>query len=216
MAGIFVKDGWNGFNILHTAASRVGAMTVGWAGEGVPAMAADPPAVLFLLGVDELPLAPFGGSFKVYIGSHGDRGAAVADVILPGAAFSEKPATWVNMEGRVQRSLRAVFPPGDAREDWTIIRALAEMLGVRLPYDSLDQLRARIGTEWPSLVSEGLGAVAWDGDTPSSGEAPTGPARPRPTDYYSSNPILRASPTMQACVREILGQQKPRLLEAAE
>ncbi len=217
LAGLFVREGWTGFNILHTAASRVGAMTIGWAGEGLAAMMSDPPAVLFLAGVDEVPLARFTASFKIYVGSHGDRGAAVADVILPGAAFSEKPGIWVNMEGRVQRALRAVFPPGDAREDWTIYRALAEVLGVRLPYDSLDQLRGRIAAEWPTLAEIGLMPVAWE--APEAGAAagsPAGPARPRATDYYSSNPILRASPTMQACVREILEGRRQPMLEAAE
>ncbi len=214
LSGLFVKDGWNGFNILHDAASRVGAMTVGWAGEGMEALAANPPAVLFLLGVDEVALSRFGGSTKIYVGSHGDRGAAVADVILPGAAWAEKPGTYMNMEGRVQRSLRATFPPGDAREDWTIFRALADVLGVKLPYDNLDQLRARIAAEWPELGAEGLAPAAWQA-TKLSAAAPSGPAKPRATDFYSSNPILRASPTMRDCVAEILEGREP-LLEAAE
>jgi NADH-quinone oxidoreductase subunit G len=215
LAPHLVKDGWNGFNILHTAASRVGAMTLGWAGEGLDALAADPPAVLVLLGVDEVALAPFGGATKIYIGSHGDRGAAVADIILPGAAWAEKPGIWVNLEGRVQRSLRATFPPGEAREDWTIFRALADVLGIRPGYDSLDQLRARIAAEWPELGREGLAPAAWAPAKLKAGK-PSGPTKPRPTDFYSSNPILRASPTMRACVAEILEGRAPALLEAAE
>jgi NADH-quinone oxidoreductase subunit G len=209
-----VKDGWCGFNILHDAASRVGAMTVGWAGEGLEALTHKPPKLLFLLGVDEVALAPFGGAAKIYIGSHGDRGAAVADIILPGAAWAEKPGTWVNMEGRVQRALRAVFPPGDAREDWTIFRALADVLGIRLGYDDIDQLRARIAGEWPELGAEGLTPAQW---VPAKVKAarPSGPTRPRVTDFYSSNPILRASPTMRRCVTEILEGRMP-VLEAAE
>jgi NADH-quinone oxidoreductase subunit G len=210
-----VKDGWNGFNILHDRASRVGAMTVGWAGEGLDAMAASRPKLLLLLGVDEVALAPFGGATKIYVGSHGDRGAAVADIILPAAAFAEKPGTWVNLEGRVQRGLRAVFPPGEAREDWTIFRALADVLGIRLPYDSLEQLRARIAAEWPELGAEGLVPAAWE-KAALKADKPEGPCVPRPTDFYSSNPILRASPTMRACVAEILDGKRPRLLEAAE
>jgi NADH-quinone oxidoreductase subunit G len=210
-----VKDGWNGFNILHDKAARVGAMTVGWAGEGLDAMVAHPPKLLFLLGVDDVALAPFGGATKIYIGSHGDRGAAVADIILPGAAFAEKPGTWVNMEGRVQRALRAVFPPGDAREDWTIWRALADVLGIRLPYDTIEQLRARMAAEWPMLGREGLVPAAWEKATLKAGK-PSGPTKPRATDFYSSNPILRASPTMRACVAEILDGKRPQLLEAAE
>jgi NADH-quinone oxidoreductase subunit G len=210
-----VKDGWNGFNILHDAAGRVGAMTVGWEGPGLEALAAHPPKLLFLLGVDEVALAPFGGATKIYIGSHGDRGAAVADIILPGAAWAEKPGTWMNMEGRVQRGLRAVFPPGDAREDWTIFRALGDVLGVKLPYDNLDQLRGRMAAEWPALGAEGLVPAAWE-VAGLKGAAPTGPTKPRATDFYSSNPILRASPTMRACVAEILEGRPPALLEAAE
>jgi NADH-quinone oxidoreductase subunit G len=215
LSGLFVKDGWNGFNILHDAASRAGAMTLGWAGEGMEALAANPPAVLFLAGVDEVALARFAGTTKIYIGSHGDRGAAVADIILPGAAWSEKPGTYMNMEGRVQRALRATFPPGDAREDWTIFRALGDVLGVRLPYDNLDQLRARIATEWPELGAEGLSAAAWQAVAPAA-DKPAGAAKPRATDFYSSNPILRASPTMRACVAEIIEGREPTYLEAAE
>ena len=215
LSGLFVKDGWNGFNILHDAASRAGAMTLGWAGEGMEALAANPPAVLFLAGVDEVALARFAGTTKIYIGSHGDRGAAVADIILPGAAWSEKPGTYMNMEGRVQRALRATFPPGDAREDWTIFRALGDVLGVRLPYDNLDQLRARIATEWPELGAEGLSAAAWQAVAPAAGK-PAGATKPRATDFYSSNPILRASPTMRACVAEIIEGREPTYLEAAE
>jgi NADH-quinone oxidoreductase subunit G len=215
LAPQLVKDGWNGFNILHDAAGRVGAMTVGWAGEGLAALAANPPKLLFLLGVDELALSPFGGATKIYVGSHGDRGAAVADIILPGAAWAEKPGTWMNMEGRVQRGLRAVFPPGDAREDWTIFRALGDVLGVKLPYDSLEQLRGRIAAEWPALGAEGLVPAAWEA-AELKAAAPSGPTKPRATDFYSSNPILRASPTMRACVAEILEGRPPALLEAAE
>jgi len=188
---------------------------VGWAGEGMDALAANPPSVLFLLGVDEIDLSPFSGSLKIYVGSHGDAGAAAADIILPGAAWTEKPGTIMNMEGRVQRSLRAVFPPGDAREDWTIFRALADVVGVTLPYDSIDQLRARMATEWPELGNQGLAPASWE-PARLEAAAPSGRAVVRGTDFYSSNPILRASPTMRACVAEILEGRAPQLLEAAE
>jgi NADH-quinone oxidoreductase subunit G len=216
LAPLFQRGGHNGFGIVHSAASRVGAMLTGWAGEGLATMAANPPRLLFLLGVDEIDLAPFAVSTRVYIGSHGDRGAAAADVILPAAAWTEKHGTFVNMEGRVQRSLRATFPPGDAREDWTIIRALADVLGVHLPYDSLGALRDRIAAEWPALAVEGLIEAPWAAAVLEA-PAPTGPALPPPTDFYSSNPIARASPTMRACVAEILEGKAPEpLLEAAE
>ncbi len=211
----FVRDGWNGFNVLPVAASLGGAMTTGWAGEGMAALAARPPRLLLLLGVDEIDLAPFAGSTIVYIGSHGDRGAAAADIILPGGAWSEKPGTYVNMEGRVQRSLRSTFPPGDAREDWTVLRALAEVLEVTLGYDSLDQLRQRIGSEWPALVREGMLPAGASGQYAASA-APAGPARKRRHSFYLSNPILRASPTMRDCVVEILEGRKPSFAEAAE
>jgi NADH-quinone oxidoreductase subunit G len=202
------REGWNGFSILHTAASRVGALEAGaFHPMGLQGFIAAPPALLFLLGVDEIDLAPFARSLKVYIGTHGDRGAAGADVILPAAAYTEKSATFVNMEGRVQRTLRAVFPPGDAREDWTIFRALADAVGVRLPYDNLAGLRARIAGQWPHLCRIGLEPVAW---SPVPGAAaPSGATRKRDTSFYQSNPILRASPTMAACVSEILEGRKP-------
>ena len=135
-----VKDGWNGFSVLHHAASRVGALDLGVVpsegGLTARQMAtAGTLDVLFLLGVDEIDIAP--GAFVVYIGTHGDRGAARADVVLPGAAYPEKSATYVNTEGRVQMATRASFPPGDAREDWAILRALSAVLGKKLPYDSL-------------------------------------------------------------------------------
>jgi len=210
-----VKDGWNGFNILHTAASRVGGLEIGFTSEGLEALAARPPKILFLLGVDDIDLAPFAASFKIYIGSHGDAGASQADVILPAAAWTERPGTWVNMEGRVQRSLRATFPPGDAREDWTIVRALADVLGIRLPYDTLDALRARIGTEWPQLAHEGLVPASWEAARLSA-DAPSGPVKQAIGSYYQSNPILRASPTMARCVAEISNGESPQMLEAAE
>ncbi|MFA7439502.1 MAG: NADH-quinone oxidoreductase subunit NuoG [Sphingomonadaceae bacterium] len=209
-----VKDGWNGFNLLHTAASRVGALEIGFVAGGLKSLA---PKLLFLLGVDEIDLSPWADSFRIYIGSHGDAGAKTADVILPAAAWAEKNGTYVNLEGRVQRSLRATFPPGDAREDWTIIRALADVLGITLPYDNIVQLRARIGKEWPHLVKEALHPAVWEAPAESAAAAPSGPTRPLPPleHFYQSSPILRASPTMAACVREIV-QGQPPLLEAAE
>ena len=150
-----VKDGWNGFNVLHTAASRVGGLDLGLVpGEGgldAPAMAkAGALDVLFNLGADEIDIEP--GAFVVYIGTHGDRGAHRADVILPGAAYTEKTGIYVNTEGRPQFADRAVFPPGDAREDWSILRALSDALGAKLPYDSLTQLRAALAAAYPHLV----------------------------------------------------------------
>src|SRR5271165_1506840 len=150
-----VKDGWNGFNVLHTAASRVGGLDLGLVpGEGgldALAMAkAGALDVLFNLGADEIEIQP--GAFVVYLGTHGDRGAHRADVILPGAAYTEKTGIYVNTEGRPQFAERAVFPPGDAREDWSVLRALSDALQARLPYDSLTQLRAALAAAYPHHV----------------------------------------------------------------
>ncbi len=199
-----MRDGWNGWNILHTAASRVGALDLGLGG-GVPEGA----KVLFNLGVDEIDVR---GDFTVYIGTHGDRGVRSADVILPAAAYGEKPGTWVNLEGRVQRGQRAVFPPGEAREDWTIFRALSDVLGKRLPYDDLTALRARIAAEWPVLASEGLTPAA--PARAAKAKAGKGRVTIAATDFYRSNPIARASETMAECIDQIVNARP--MLEAAE
>jgi len=155
--------------------------------------------VVYLLGADEIEAAALGKAFVIYQGHHGDRGARRADVILPGAAYTEKDATYVNTEGRVQRGRRAVFPPGDAREDWTIVRALSEVLGKKLPYDSLGQLRQKL-----RIVNPSFGAV--DEITPASwgifGGAGVVEAQEFAypiADFYRTDAISRASPTMAAC-----------------
>ena len=125
-----IKGGWNGFNVIHTAASRMAGLILGYAQKGgIADIAAAAPKVVLMLGADEVDPARFADSFKVYIGHHGDAGAATADLVLPGAAYSEKHGTYVNLEGRVQRGEKAVFPPGEAREDWTIFRAVSDLLG---------------------------------------------------------------------------------------
>ena len=209
-----VKDGWNGFNVLHFAAARMGGLMLGYAFEGgIKALAAKKPKLAFFLGADEVDYSLFAKSFKVYVGHHGDNGAANADVVLPGAAYSEKSGTWVNLEGRVQRGERAVFPPGDAREDWAIFRALSDVLGKRLPFDSLDELRAAMTNAVPALGQEGLANYGWAEpklDAKVSGKIADYPIK----DFYLTNSICRASPTMQRCSAELVhGQQ---WLEAAE
>src|SRR5208282_126664 len=144
-----IREDWNGFNVLHTAASRVGGLDLGFVpgpgGKDVAGILAGCEKgeieAVYLLGADEIDTKRLGRAFVVYQGHHGDAGAHRADVVLPGAAYTEKDATYVNTEGRVQLGRRAVFPPGDAREDWTILRALSEALGKTLPYDSLGALR---------------------------------------------------------------------------
>ncbi len=201
-----VKDGWNGFNILHSEAALVGALDVGFVpGEGGLDTAAmlKPNALdlLFLLGVDEVEVPA--GAFVVYIGTHGDRGAHRADVILPGAAYPERSATYVNTEGRVQMAERAGFPPGDAREDWAILRALSGALGQTLPYDSLAQLRQAMVAAHPHLMRIGeiaagdagaIEALAKLGGTPDKA-----PFTSAVSDFYMTNAIARASAIMAEC-----------------
>jgi NADH-quinone oxidoreductase subunit G len=205
------------FDMLHTAASRVGALDLGFVADGgihsIRTRAGSLKA-LFLLGADEADLSAFEGTFTIYIGSHGDAGVRVADVILPGAAFSEKHGTYVNLEGRVQLSERATHPPGDARADWSILRALSDALGRPLPFDDLDQLRAAMGAAHPHLVEPAL--TVFDG-LPAAPPIPAGLsggiAYPI-SDFYLTNPIARASPTMQRCSAELLHGES--FLEAAE
>ena len=215
-----VRDGWNGWNLLHTAAGRVGALDLdAWSDGGLAAIREDVRAdrikAMILHGVDEIDTGAFADTFTVYIGTHGDAGVRHADVILPAASWAEKSATWVNLEGRVQRGSRAVFPPGDAREDWTIVRALSDVLGVTLPYDTLRELRAGIAVDHPHLVVEGLHPAAWRPFGDDAAALPRGPIRYPVQDFYQTNPIARASQTMADCSREILGLGEP-LKEAAE
>ena len=198
-----VKDGWNGFNALHFSPSRMGGLLLGLAQKGGMAdIAAAKPMVLLSLGADEMDYAPFGDALKVYIGHHGDKGAHAADIILPAAAYTEKAGTYVNIEGRVQRSEKAVFAPGDAREDWTILRALADALGVSVGFDSFDQLRAAMFADTPALAHEGLADLRVS--VPAGGGDASGVIENYPIAApYLTNPILRASPTMQRCSSEL-------------
>jgi len=209
-----IRDGWNGYNVLHFSASRMAGLMLGFAQTGgIGAIVDKAPKLVFLLGADEVDFSRFSGSFKVYVGHHGDKGAAAADVILPAAAYTEKPGTYVNLEGRVQRAERAVFPPGDARDDWSIFRALSAVLGRTLPFDSFDQLRAAMVSEVPALGEEGLAKFDWA--PPSlTGPAPSGPVGYPIQDFYLTNPIARASETMQRCSAELLHGEE--FAEAAE
>ena len=196
---------WNPLNVLHTSAAQVGGLDIGFVpGEGghdIHGMLdSGDIQVLYLLGADEFDVSGTGGAFVIYQGSHGDRGARMADIVLPGSAYTEKNGTYVNMEGRVQLGERAVFPPGDAREDWTIVRALSEHLGAKLPFDSLRELRQAMYKAHPHLAAidqvkaEGLTlpAAAKDRLPP----LPDEPLAPLVEDYYQTNPIARASSVM--------------------
>ncbi len=214
-----LKDGWNGFAVLHKAASQVGALDIGFAPSSGTLTVAQMTAfgtldVLFSLGADDI--APADGTFVVYIGTHGDKGAHRADVILPGAAYTEKAGIYVNTEGRAQMANRAAFPPGDAREDWAIIRALSEAVGKKLPYDSLTQLRQAIFKAVPHLMridqiepcdAAGVTALAARG-----GSLEKGAFKSAIEDFYLTNPIARASAVMAECSKLASGQ----MLTAAE
>jgi NADH-quinone oxidoreductase subunit G len=200
-----VRDDWNGFAVLHTAAARVGGLDIGFvppAGTTTAGVVNDS-EVLFLLGADELLLNRDGKQFVVYVGSHGDAGAHVADVILPGATYTEKSGTYVNTEGRVQQTSRAGFAPGEAKEDWAILRALSDVLGKKLPFDSLAALRRALYAEYPHLqkvdqIAPGsvadLERVARVGGELNKGVF-TSPVK----DFYLTNPIARASAVMAEC-----------------
>ncbi|PZO75429.1 MAG: NADH-quinone oxidoreductase subunit G [Sphingomonas taxi] len=196
-----VKDGWNGFNVVHMAASRMGGLMLGYAQKGgiADVMGAK---LGFFLGADEVDYSKFAG-FKVFVGHHGDKGAAAADVILPGVTYAEKSGTWVNLEGRVQRGERAVFAPGDARDDWSIFRALSDTLGHTLPFDSFEGLREEMYADVPALRHQALATFEWN--PPSlSGEGQGVLAGYPIKDFYLTNAICRASPTMQRCSAELL------------
>ena len=198
-----VKEGWNGFNVLHTAAARVGGLDMGFvpAEGGLDVAGMLKPGaldVLFLLGADEVN-ASASDAFRVYLGSHGDRGAHGADVILPGAAYTEKSGLYVNTEGRVQMAERVVFPKGDAKEDWAIIRALSERVGHKLPFDTLEQLRTKLMGDHPTFgridylapaASFDVAALGAKGDLGDVAFVST------IVDPYLTNPIARASETM--------------------
>jgi NADH-quinone oxidoreductase subunit G len=199
-----LEDGsqWNGFNVLHMAASRMGGLMLGYAQKGgIADLVAAAPKLVLSLGADEVDYSKFAGSMVVYIGHHGDKGAHAADIILPGAAFTEKNGTFVNTEGRVQFSEKAVFAPGQAREDWTILRALADAFGVNVGFDSFDQLRTSLIADFPAFAEEGL--VDY-GALPAGGGEAAGEIAYPIADFYLTNPIARASATLQRCSAELL------------
>ncbi len=199
-----VREGWNGFNVLHFSAARMGALMLGFAQKGgIADLVSAKPKVLLALGADEVDFTRFPDALKVYIGHHGDKGAHAADIILPAATYTEKAGTYVSTEGRVQYADKAVFAPGDAREDWTILRALADALGVSVGFDSFHELRAAMVAEVPALGVEGLanyGALP----KPGKGTKASGKIGYPIKDFYLTNPIARASLTMQRCSAELL------------
>jgi NADH-quinone oxidoreductase subunit G len=210
------REDWNGFNMLHCAAARVGGLDLGFVPgpggrdlEGILAgCKSGEVEVLYLLGADEIDTGGLGGTFVIYQGHHGDRGAQRADVVLPGSAYTEKDGTYVNTEGRVQLARRAVFPPGEAREDWRILRALSEALGHPLAFDTLGELRQRMREAHPVFAEiDRVRSPHWE----DFGEP--GPVDPTPfayptTDFYRTDPISRASATMAQCSEICLPRQR--------
>ncbi|WP_028639477.1 NADH-quinone oxidoreductase subunit NuoG [Novosphingobium acidiphilum] len=199
-----VREGWNGFNVLHFAAARMAGLMLGYAQKGgIGDIVAAAPKLVISLGADEVDWTRFAGSMIVHIGHHGDKAAHAADVILPGAAFTEKDGTYVNTEGRVQYGEKAVFAPGDAREDWTILRAMADALGVAVGFDSFAELRAAMIAEVPAFGVEGLADY---GALPAAAaEAGASGVIGYPVkDRYLTNAISRASPTLQRCSAELI------------
>jgi len=208
-----IKDGWNGFNVVHTSASRMAGLVLGYAQPGGLAdLEKAKPEVVILLGADEMPADKFAGTFKVYIGHHGDAGARQADLVLPGSAYAEKHGTYVNTEGRVQRSEKAAFAPGEAREDWAILRAVSELAGKALPFDNFPQLRAVMVAEYPQLGRDGLIDLPWS--PPKLSAKAEGPIRYPIGDFFLTNAICRNSPTMLRCSEELVHGVVQR--EAAE
>ena len=212
---------WHGFNVLHTAAARVGALDLGFlpgpSGKPLGQMLGGGVDLLWLLGADELNTAAIGrDTFVIYQGSHGDRGAARADVILPGAAYTEKNATYVNTEGRVQRGVLAVYPPGDAREDWKVLRAFSAYVGRTLPYDDIGALRARLEQVNPVFARVGIlprfGCSDTTGPAAEAGRMRSDAFTTWIANYYQTDPISRASPTMAECTRVLT----PATAKAAE
>ncbi|MEP0520858.1 MAG: NADH-quinone oxidoreductase subunit NuoG [Hyphomicrobiales bacterium] len=219
-----IAEGWNGFNVLHTAASRVGGLDIGFVPEEggldtrqmLKSASKGELLTIFLAGADEIDLEALGSSFVVYIGTHGDKAAHRADVILPSATYTEKSGTYVNTEGRVQYTPRAAFPPGDAREDWSIYRALSDVIGSKLPFDSLEQLRANLYGEFKHMAAIDEISLNESGQIEKlskktsaiKSDAFISPV----SDFYLTNPIARASKVMAECSQLAKGQH----VDAAE
>ncbi len=207
-----IGDGWNGFNVLHTAAARVGGLDLGFVPQTggldvagiLDGASSGRIEAVYLLGADEIDMARLKDAFVIYQGHHGDAGAARADVILPGAAYTEKNGTFVNTEGRVQLARLAVFPPGEAREDWKIVRALSETLGRKLPYDDLARLRARMAEVNPVFAAPGEIVPADWAAFGTPGEMDPAPFASPIKNFYMTDPVSRASETMARCTETFI------------
>lgn len=203
-----VRDDWNGFNVLQLAASRVGGLDIGFlpqtAGSSTRGILSGKMELIWLLGADEVDTKNIGNAFVIYQGHHGDAGAHRADVILPGAAYTEKSGIYVNTEGRPQMALQAVFPVGEAREDWKIIRAVSALVGAALPFDNLAELRGRLFDAVPVLANIGIRIPSVWTAFGKKDDLSAKPLEPVIKNFYMTDPISRASITMAKCVEEIL------------
>jgi NADH-quinone oxidoreductase subunit G len=201
-----IQPDWNGFNVLHLAAGRVGALDIGFVpgqgGKDTNQILQGGMDVAYLLGADEIDTTKLGNAFVIYQGHHGDAGAERADVILPGAAYTEKDAFYVNTEGRPQMAFGAIMPPGEAREDWKIIRALSEGLGKTLPWNNLGELRAHLAKDYTQFAAPGDVVKSHWGSFGTSGSITTAPLGSAFKNYYMTCPISRNSVTMAKCTQE--------------
>ena len=207
-----VREGWNGFNVLQTAAARVGGLELGFVPQSggrdvngiLDGAQKGEIEIVYLLGADEIDTNRLGSAFVIYQGHHGDRGAHRADVVLPGAAYTEKDGTYMNIEGRAQLGRLAIFPPGDAKADWSILRALSESVGKKLGFDTIEQLRRKLYQAFPRF--QRLGAIepaAWT-SFGGQGEVGRDQFRPAIANYYMTDPISRASATMAQCTERFV------------
>jgi NADH-quinone oxidoreductase subunit G len=218
----FIQDDWNGFNVLHTAAARVGGLDLGFVPqknglstkEILKACQKNKIKLVYLLGADEIPMDQLGSAFVIYQGHHGDAGAHRADVILPGAAYTEKTATYVNTEGRAQTAQQALTPPGSAKEDWKIIRALSEVIGHTLPYNTWKDIESALIEAHPAFASKGqIVTSEWQDFNIEINNAgiEAKPFNLPITNFYMADTISRHSANMVSCVQEILQGKRPHV-----
>ena len=207
-AGV-VRPDWNGFNMLHECASAVAALDLGFVPAPRPGVAAESPSFVYNLGADDYDesLIP-ADAFVVYQGHHGDKGAARADVVLPGAAYTEKEGTYVNFEGRVQQTRAAISPPAEARDDWKIVRAVSEAVGAALPFEDLADVQDRLCAVSPTFArtyrSKPQSGVVWlNGEYSKTlkGKVGSEPLGTSVQVHYMTDAISRASPTMARVVK---------------
>ena len=209
----FVQGDWNGFNILHTAASRVAGLDLGFTANGVNeilnSVAQKETKLVYLIGADDVDTERLKNAFVIYQGHHGDRGAHAADVVLPGAAYTEKDGIYLNLEGRVQQTKQAAFPPGEARVDWKIIRALSEILGKTLPFDTLEECRAALTAENPHFTAlDKITPAKWTWGATSQGKINPSPFTYPIQNFYMTDPISRNSRTMAQCMEMLASTGK--------